>query len=81
VAISLLKSLEIDPKVEIINLSDELYQQAFKLYCQRQDKKWGLVDCISFIVMKRYEITEALTTDIHFQQAGFRALLKELAKN
>jgi uncharacterized protein len=77
VAISLLNSLEIDPKVEIVELSNELYQEAFKLYCQRQDKEWGLVDCISFIVMKKKQITEALTTDIHFQQAGFRALLKE----
>jgi predicted nucleic acid-binding protein len=77
VAISLLNSLEIDPKIEIISLSNELYQEAFKLYSQRQDKEWGLVDCLSFIVMKKQQITEALTADIHFEQAGFKALLRE----
>ncbi|MFM6264927.1 MAG: PIN domain-containing protein, partial [Dolichospermum sp.] len=43
---------------------------------QREDKEWGLVDCISFIVMQDRGISDALTTDIHFQQAGFRALLR-----
>jgi predicted nucleic acid-binding protein len=47
------------------------------IYCQRNDKNWGIVDCISFIVMEERRITEALTTDIHFQQAGFRALLRD----
>ena len=49
----------------------------YHLYCQRNDKNWGIVDCISFIVMEERRITEALTTDIHFQQAGFRALLRD----
>ena len=40
-------------------------------------KEWGLTDCISFIVMEDNGLTEALTTDEHFQQAGFRALLRE----
>ncbi|MFM5956954.1 MAG: PIN domain-containing protein, partial [Dolichospermum sp.] len=43
---------------------------------QREDKEWGLVDCISFIVMQDRGITDALTADTHFQQAGFRALLR-----
>jgi predicted nucleic acid-binding protein len=44
---------------------------------KRMDKGWGLTDCTSFIVMQRYEVIDALTTDEHFQQAGFRALLLE----
>jgi len=39
-------------------------------------KEWQLTDCISFIVMEDKEITEALTGDHHFEQAGFTALLK-----
>jgi predicted nucleic acid-binding protein len=75
-AIRLLDSLESDPTVEIISLSEELYAQALELYCKRRDKEWGLVDCVSFVVMTKRKITEALTTDEHFQQAGFQVLLQ-----
>ena len=76
-AIELLDSLEEDPNVKIIALSEELYNRAMELYRQRPDKEWGLTDCVSFVVMQDYGITEALTTDEHFKQAGFRALLIE----
>lgn len=49
----------------------------FQLYCKRPDKEWGLTDCVSFVVMQEQQITEALTTDAHFQQTGFTALLLE----
>ncbi len=75
-AIQLLESLEADPSVEVVLLTNSLYKLAFDLFKKREDKEWGLVDCISFIVMQDRGITDALTTDIHFQQAGFRALLR-----
>ena len=75
-AIQLLESLEADPNIEIVPLTNELYNAAFQLFKSRQDKEWGLVDCISFLVMQNRAITEALTADDHFNQAGFRALLK-----
>ena len=73
----LLDSLEQDPLVEIIPLSEELFAQAFELFRNRPDKEWGLVDCVSFIVMQENELTEALTPDKHYEQAGFRALLRD----
>ena len=76
-AIELLDSLEEDPNVKIIALSEELFNRAMELYRQRPDKEWGLTDCVAFVVMQDYGITEALTTDEHFKQAGFRALLIE----
>jgi predicted nucleic acid-binding protein len=76
-ALKLLHSLEEDPNVEIVPLSEELYREALQLYSERIDKEWGLTDCISFIVMQGNGITEALTMDVHFQQAGFRAMLLE----
>jgi hypothetical protein len=76
-AIQLLCSLRTDPSVEIIPHSDQLFDQALKLYSERPDKEWGLTDCVSFVVMQARSMTEALTTDEHFQQAGFRALLRE----
>jgi predicted nucleic acid-binding protein len=77
-AIKLLTSLERDPEfVEIVPISEQLYAKAFQLYQTRHDKEWGMTDCISFIVMRERNLTDALTTDRHFQQAGFRALLRE----
>lgn len=76
-AIQLLESLETDPNVEVVLLTYDLYKTAFDLYKQRKDKEWGLVDCISFIVMQNRGITNALTADSHFHQSGFRALLKD----
>lgn len=76
-AVQLLDALEADPTVGIVTLTDGLYSQAFNLYRTRPDKEWGLVDCLSFVVMQERKLTSALTTDMHFQQAGFRVLLRE----
>ena len=76
-AVELLSSLATDPTIEVIPMSPELYAQAFELFRDRPDKEWGLIDCVSFVVMKERGITEALTADEHFEQAGFRALLSE----
>ena len=74
-AIRLLNALEYDPNVEIVPVTEELYQQGFELYRNRPDKEWGLIDCISFVVMNERNLRGALTTDDHFRQAGFRVLL------
>ena len=50
---------------------------ALALYRARIDKEWGLTDCVSFVLMNTAGITEALTADIHFRQAGFKAMLLE----
>ncbi len=74
--IDLLDSLEADPNIKIIQISKSLYLQAFQLFKERSDKEWGLTDCVSFVVMQQRRITQALTADKHFEQAGFQALLR-----
>ncbi len=64
------------PKCLILPPTQELFDEGFKLYRDRSDKDWPLTDCISFWVMKERKMTEALTGDHHFEQAGFAALLK-----
>jgi len=76
-AVRLLRALDEDGSVLVVPLSEELYMRAFALYCSRPDKEWGLIDCASFEVMSERAMTKALTADEHFQQAGFRALLRE----
>ncbi|MDZ7291938.1 MAG: PIN domain-containing protein [candidate division KSB1 bacterium] len=78
VAVDTIKDLRSDPDVEILSVDTSLFDRAFQLYSSRPDKEWSLTDCISFVVMQERGMTEALTTDHHFQQAGFRAVLREL---
>ncbi|HKQ07570.1 MAG TPA: type II toxin-antitoxin system VapC family toxin [Blastocatellia bacterium] len=75
-SIELLESLEQDPRVKIIPLTEDLYKRGFELYQSRRDKEWGITDCISFAVMQERGLTDALTTDEHFEQAGLKALLR-----
>ena len=78
-AIKLLSSFEKDIDfIQIVPISERLYERGFQLYRSRQDKEWGITDCISFVVMWERGLTKALTTDRHFQQAGFQALLREI---
>jgi predicted nucleic acid-binding protein len=76
-AAELIQSLEEDPRVEIMELTNVLYSAGLKLYRERPDKEWGITDCISFVVMTDRGLVAALTADDHFRQAGFRVLLKE----
>lgn len=64
-----------DEETDIIEASADVYWQGFDLYQRRPDKEWSLTDCISFVVMADEGLTEALTGDHHFEQAGFTALL------
>jgi uncharacterized protein len=75
-ASNLLASIESDPTIRIIEISRERYLPALALFSSRPDKDWGLTDCMSFAIMQDLRLTEALTADSHFEQAGFRALLR-----
>jgi uncharacterized protein len=74
--LSLRESLAQNPHIRIEPCTDELWNAGVELYGNRQDKPWSLTDCISFVVMQRANIVEALTGDHDFEQAGFVALLK-----
>ena len=62
--------------VQVVHLDPTLFRKAFDLYKSRPDKLWGLIDCVSFVVMKEIGIADALSADKHFQQAGFNVLIK-----
>lgn len=72
----LLSELRSNPNATIVPFSSELFEAGIALYNTRPDKEWSLTDCISFVVMEREGLTDALTGDRHFEQAGFVALLK-----
>lgn len=74
-ALKLKENIENSSRIELVTLSPELIESGWKLYAERLDKDWGIIDWVSFVVMQRHGITEALTADQHFEQAGFIKLL------
>ena len=54
----------------------ERFYQTQDFFLRHSDKAWSFTDCLSFVLMQEYGLQSALTSDQHFEQAGFRALLK-----
>jgi predicted nucleic acid-binding protein len=63
------------PEIDIHWVDQHLHREALALLFARLDKTYSLCDAVSFIVMRRHGLTDALTTDHHFEQEGFRRLL------
>lgn len=74
-AVDLLDRIEQSSRIEVVHVTPQLYAKGWELYSNRLDKDWGMIDCISFVIMQERNLTEALTSDHHFEQAGFKVLL------
>jgi len=70
-ATAILRHFQTAPEVTLVFLTPELMTTAMNLYAKYQDKTWGLVDCVSFVVMQERKISVTLAFDRHFIQAGF----------
>ena len=75
-AFRIIQQLKNDKDTEIIFINSILFEKGLELFGKYKDKEWGLVDCISFVIMREKSIFDALTSDEHFEQAGFNILLK-----
>ena len=73
--IATINDLRADTQIEILAVDSNLFSRAVTLYSSRLDKAWGVTDCISFVVMQERGLTQVLTTDRHFAQAGFQNVL------
>jgi predicted nucleic acid-binding protein len=69
-------SIRSAPFIEVVHIDAATDAIAWELCKSRPDKAWSLVDCTSFVIMQQLSIQEALTTDQHFEQAGFVRSLK-----
>jgi predicted nucleic acid-binding protein len=72
----MIRGLRRRAEILIVPQTSIQFQEALALYEQRDDKRWSLTDCASFQIMRRDRMTQALTYDHHFEQAGFQALLR-----
>ncbi|MFO0838990.1 MAG: PIN domain-containing protein [Phycisphaerae bacterium] len=76
---ALLASVSSNAQIQVIPASEQWFRAGVALHAERNDKAWSLTDCISFEVMRATGVTQALTYDQHFEQAGFSALLRRPA--
>jgi predicted nucleic acid-binding protein len=74
--VGFLIAVRTDPLFEVVGYEPAVFQAGFSLFVARPDKAWSLTDCISFAVMSERGLSEALTADHHFEQAGFQAVFK-----
>jgi len=74
--INFIDGIKASPYVDVIHVDRRADDEAWSLLAKREDKSWSLVDCSSFILMGKQGISDALTNDHHFEQAGFVRLLK-----
>lgn len=74
--VAFLQAVRSDSCFEVVGYNSAAYDAGFALFSARADKGWSLTDCISFAVMTQFGLTDALTADHHFVQAGFRAVFK-----
>lgn len=63
------------PLVEVVWVGESLHRDALQLLEERPDKDYSLCDAVSFVLMRQHALSEALTTDYHFEQEGFHQLL------
>jgi uncharacterized protein len=73
--LAVLAGMRASSRTAIVPLHPQLRQRGLDLFASRADKNWSLTDCTSFVVMYDQAIHESLTSDRHFEQAGFKALL------
>jgi len=71
----LFETIEASSVVRVEWTTPQRFNETKAFFLQHADKAWSFTDCLSFVVMRALELREALTSDIHFEQAGFRRLL------
>jgi uncharacterized protein len=74
--VAFLRAVRADSLFDVVGYDLAVYRAGFDLFAARPDQAWSLTDCISFAVMTQRGLSEALTADHHFQQAGFRAVFE-----
>ena len=71
----LFESIEASTAIRIEWTTPERFRETRAFCLRHSEEAWSFTDCLSFVVMQAHEVQAALTTDVHFEQAGFRVLL------
>jgi len=74
-ALTFVSDLVENPDIDTVWVDEALHREAMALLMARPDKTYSLCDAVSFVLMRQQHVTEALTTDRHFEQEGLQRLL------
>jgi len=74
-ALALLDRIETSEAITLEDITDRRFSAAKAFFRKHADHGYSFTDCTSFVLMNELEQTAALTTDRHFIEAGFQALL------
>ena len=75
-ALQLLEIVERSQAFRMLWVAVERFEAAKAFFRKHADQGYSFTDCTSFVLMHEMQIRDALTTDRHFAEAGFRTLLK-----
>jgi hypothetical protein len=74
-AVAVIEGFLESDEVVVVRMEAGLFERGFEMYKRYKDKSWGLIDCVSFVVMRDRGVVDALTADSDFRQGGFNPLL------
>ena len=60
------------PSVQFVHVDEGLFREGWDYFARHADKRYSLTDSISFVLMNRLGLRDALAFDKHFTQAGFQ---------
>jgi predicted nucleic acid-binding protein len=63
-----------EPQIEIVTPSRQAIEEAWAIFEKYEDQAFSLVDCISFAVMRHFNIRRAFTFDVHFTIMGYELI-------
>jgi predicted nucleic acid-binding protein len=66
--------LEESESVQVVWTPPDRFWEAWNRLQERNDKRWSLTDCLSFVTMEALGIRSAFGFDSDFRQAGFDLL-------
>jgi len=75
IAVEMAREILADPGVRVVPQTHDSFLEGLERFENREDKQYGLTDCISMNVMQSEGIDEVLTNDHHFEQEGFTILI------
>ena len=74
-ALQLLQLVEASAGFRIEWIGPDRFDVTKTYFRKHSDHDYSFTDCSSFVVMEELRLRDALTSDHHFVEAGFRALL------